>query len=360
MHKLQITYEQLLETIQEGIWVFDADANTTFVNPKMAKTIGYDEDEMIGKSIFDFMDEKVVKNVKKRIEKRKSGISETYEEKLKHKDGRDVYVEIKATPIIDDEGNYNGGIAGINDISDRKQAEEALKESEERNSAILSALPDLMFIYSRDGYYLDYHASDQSLLAVEPEQFLGKSVLEVLPQKVAEMFLQGFERVYETNELQIIDYLLEVPDGQKHFEARIASMDEQRLIVIIRDITEQKEREKQLWESEEIVRGIVDSAPYSIQLLDPEGYTVKVNEAFIELFGSTPPKDYTVLNDPHFETSNTHKNKMSLLAKGERVHFPETYYNTKLLSNHLPDKPLWIRADGFPLFDRNGKVKNLV
>ncbi len=55
MHKLQISHEQLLETIQEGIWVFDADSNTTYVNSKIADIIGYEEDEMIGKSIFDFM-----------------------------------------------------------------------------------------------------------------------------------------------------------------------------------------------------------------------------------------------------------------------------------------------------------------
>jgi len=42
MHKLQLTYEQLLETIQEGIWVIDADSNTTFVNPKMAEILGYE------------------------------------------------------------------------------------------------------------------------------------------------------------------------------------------------------------------------------------------------------------------------------------------------------------------------------
>ncbi len=240
MHKLQITYEQLLETIQEGIWVYDVDSSITFANPKMAEISGYEIEEMIGKPIFDFFYEEGIKNVEKRVERRKLGISETYEEKLRHKNGHDVYVEIKVTPIIDDEGNFNGGIAGFTDITDRKQVEEELRESEERNSAILSALPDLMFIYSRDGYYLDYHASDQSLLSVEPELFIGKSVLEVLPKQVAEMFIQSFERVYETNELQIIDYTLDLSSGIKHFEARIASMDEQRMIVIIRDITERK------------------------------------------------------------------------------------------------------------------------
>ncbi len=145
-------------------------------------------------------------------------------------------------------------ISSATEITDRKQAEESLKESEGRNRAILNVLPDIMFIYSREGYYLDYHASDQSLLAVEPEQFIGKSVNAVLPQKVAEMFLQGFERVYETNQLQIINYTLDLFSGLKHFEARITLMDEQRLIAIIRDITDRKQAEAELADNEKSLK----------------------------------------------------------------------------------------------------------
>jgi len=172
-------------------------------------------------------------------------------------------------------------ISSATDITDRKQAEESLKESEERNRAILNALPDIMFIYSREGYYLDYHASDQSLLAVEPEHFIGKSVNEVLPQKVAEMFLQGFERVYETNQLQIINYTLDLPSGLKHFEARITLMDEQRLIVIIRDITDRKQAEEQI----ERLAQIADNAPSSILVHDYEGNLFYANEHTFHLYG---------------------------------------------------------------------------
>jgi len=128
----------------------------------------------------------------------------------------------------------------------------------------------------------------------------------------------------------------------------------------MRDITERKQIEENLRVSEETISGIIDSAPYSIQVLDPEGYTVRVNQAFLELFGATPPPDYTILNDPHFDRLGPHHNEMIRLAKGERIQFPESYYNTRLVSSQLPDNPLWIRAHGFPLFDGDGNVKNLV
>ncbi len=283
MHKLQITYEQLLETIQEGIWVYDADSNITFINPKMAEISGYEIGEMIGKTIYDIFYEEGIKNVGKRVEGRKSGISETYEEKLKHKDGHAVYVEIKVTHIIDDEGNYNGGIAGFTDISKRKEAEEALRVSEERNRAILNTLPDIMFTFDYKGIFLDYHANDNSLRAVEPSQFLGKSILEVLPVEVATQYMKGFEQAYATNQLQIFDYLLDVPEGLRHFEARITPMDEQRVLAVAQDITERKQAEKELLKFKTAVEQSADG----VAMADMSGNILFINDAWAEMHGYT-------------------------------------------------------------------------
>ncbi len=126
------------------------------------------------------------------------------------------------------------------------------------------------------------------------------------------------------------------------------------------DVTERKMVEEELRVSKETISGIIDSAPYSIQLLDPEGYTERVNPAFVELFGVAPPPDYTILSDPNFDRSEIYRNQMKRLAAGERVHFPEFYYNTRLVSPRLPDNPMWIRASGFPLLDAEGNIKNLV
>jgi PAS domain S-box-containing protein len=89
------------------------------------------------------------------------------------------------------------------DITDRKQAEVQLRESEIRNRTMLKSIPDLMFINSREGIFLDYHAYDQRLLLAEPEQFLGKSIKEVLPANVANQVLHCFGAVHETKQVQV-------------------------------------------------------------------------------------------------------------------------------------------------------------
>jgi len=173
----------------------------------------------------------------------------------------------------------------LNNLERERKTQESLLESEERSRAILSALPDLMFVYSRDGYYLDYHASEKSLLYVEPGQFIGKSILEVLPKEVAELFLQGFERVYETNQLQIIDYVLDLPVGLRHFEARITLMDDQRLVVIVRDITERKQAEQELHESEEKHRRLFETMAQGVIYQAADGKIISANPAAERILG---------------------------------------------------------------------------
>ena len=76
--------------------------------------------------------------------------------------------------------------------ADLRRREAALHASEARNSALLNAIPDLMFLLSRDGTFLDYHATDPDLLLVPPEQFLGKKMEEVLPPELAAEFYESF------------------------------------------------------------------------------------------------------------------------------------------------------------------------
>jgi hypothetical protein len=123
-------YRQLIENMQEGIWVIDKDAYTIFVNPRLAEMLGYSVDDMIGKHLFSFLDEQGVETVKQRLERRRAGIKEQLDFEFRRKDGTPLYAIVGASPLTDQESNYVGAIAGIVDVTERKRAEEALKESQ--------------------------------------------------------------------------------------------------------------------------------------------------------------------------------------------------------------------------------------
>ncbi|MCK4286889.1 MAG: PAS domain S-box protein, partial [Candidatus Lokiarchaeota archaeon] len=125
-------YRYLIENSLEGVWVIDSNANTILINPSMAKMLGYTIEEMVGKSLFLFMDEKEIKNTKRHLERRKKGISEEQDSEMIHKNGKKVYLRIRASPIFDIEGNYEGTFAFLSNITQRKLTEQNLKESEEK------------------------------------------------------------------------------------------------------------------------------------------------------------------------------------------------------------------------------------
>ena len=85
--------------------------------------------------------------------------------------------------------------------------ERALRTSESRTTAILRMVPDLMFVMSRDGVYLDYHARDPHALFVPPDQFLGKRMQDIFPPAMARLFQEKFEQALHSDEPVVVEIL---------------------------------------------------------------------------------------------------------------------------------------------------------
>jgi PAS domain S-box-containing protein len=120
-------YRRIVDTATEGIWVLGTDTRTSFVNAKMAEMLGYSGAEMMGRSLADFMFEEEVPDLQNKIEHRRQGLSEHYERRLRRKDGETIWTLVSASPILDDEHNFQGSFAMYTDITEKKLAEEELR-----------------------------------------------------------------------------------------------------------------------------------------------------------------------------------------------------------------------------------------
>lgn len=133
----------------------------------------------------------------------------------------------------------------------RRDAERALRRTEARNSALLRTIPDLMFVLSPDGVYLDYNAQEQSDLFVPPDQFLGKHMRDVLPPDLAESLAPRLREAMTAEGPLSHEYTLSIGGADRHFEARLMRCDNDTIICIVRDITATREAAEQLHQTQQ-------------------------------------------------------------------------------------------------------------
>lgn len=130
--------------------------------------------------------------------------------------------------------------------AEREKTATALRESETRNGAILDALPDLMFLQDEKGTYLEWHANDRRNLYVPPEEFIGRTMFEIMPPDVARQCAEAFEQVLSRGVPARVEYGLRIRGETRFFETRIVLCRDRKLLSIARDITDLKRAEIEL------------------------------------------------------------------------------------------------------------------
>jgi PAS domain S-box-containing protein len=137
-------YRRIVDTANEGIWMIDRDGITTSVNARFVEMLGYASEELIGRPPMDFMFPEDVPIHIARFARRAQGIAEHYETRLRCKNGDALWVLASATPVIDAEQKFTGSFAMFVDITERKRAEDKIRQLNETLENRLLALTQPM------------------------------------------------------------------------------------------------------------------------------------------------------------------------------------------------------------------------
>ncbi|MGG6296887.1 PAS domain S-box protein [Leptolyngbya sp. AN02str] len=278
------------------------------VNPAGEALFGYTYDEMINMPVLNLAEP----SARDRIRQQWRSVSSTghashYESVGIRKDGS-TFIGAVSVKSIQFRGRV-ARVASIRDITQRKQSEQAILQSEARNRALVEAFPDLIFRIHRDGTYLDCKA-DENLL-IPAEELIGKTVYESMPRELAEQRMAYVHQALASGQPQNFEYQMRLSTLKQNptitrlyrqmvdargiapeqadlrsYEARVVVSGDDETIVIVRDITERKLTDEAVRLSQEKFAKAFHSSPNAMTLATlKDGRLVDVNEAFYETFG---------------------------------------------------------------------------
>ena len=239
-------YRNLFNNAPFAIILLKIDGTILDCNVSSKLITGYSKEELIGKNFRDFNFYVDVKsaNLEEREEKIKGGeIPETRDILLHNKDGSPFWARTTIEFVHLKDETYLQAI--IQDVSEQKESQIKLEESETKFRTIFEAIPDLYFLVSGDTTILDYRGKEQEFY-LSPDEFMGKKVVNLLPLHLSKSIEDQIRKTSMTQQSQSLEYELEINNEPHFFEARYFYLSKDKVSIFIRDITERKNIEKQI------------------------------------------------------------------------------------------------------------------
>lgn len=217
------------------------------------------------------------KNLKEIIAKKKD-LSFDFRYLLKN--GKILWVQNSIIPIFD--GNNLIKLNGVNvDITDKKIAEEEITKQNEKLNAVISTLPDIIFVIDKNGDYHEVFCSNPDMLAVPVEKIVGTNIKDIFDEKTTQIHLEYIQQCLEDNKLTSYEYSLIYNNQTSYFEARLANIGNNKVLTLVRDITERKKKDIEIHK----LSLAVEQSPVIIVITDLNANIEYVNAAFTEITG---------------------------------------------------------------------------
>jgi two-component system cell cycle sensor histidine kinase/response regulator CckA len=249
-------YRRIVENTSEGVWMYDPNGITTFMNKRMTEMLAITPEEGIGRSIYSFMDEVATAEAKLRMERRKRGLSERGEFRLKRSDGSDLWVTLHADPLFDAVGNFEGSLVLLADFGERRRGDAARALL----ASIVESSADAIISRGLDGTIRTWNRGAEKLTLYTAAEAIGQPISMMYPPEYRSALDQQRTHVDRGESLEHFEMVALRKDGTRVDVALSSSVlsDEHGQVtgasIIVRDISERKKAEVALRRTEEQLR----------------------------------------------------------------------------------------------------------
>ena len=335
------------------ITYIDADHRFRFVNAYAREIFGVAPEKFIGRTLTDMVGAEVFARIEGRIRDVQGGLPQTFETSFSPS-GEAPYFMVSAFPDYGDEREVRGAYVVCQDITRRKEVEDALAASEHRMRTIADTVPALIAQLSVDEEYLFVNARSRDLYGLPPEAVVGRHVADLLSPEAYAQTRPYMERVKAGERTRFQRTMLR--DGREHHELvdYIPDRDAQGNVVgiyaLMQDVTDLQEARVRVEESERRLRGITDNIPLLVGYIDRER-RYRFNSRYYEAWLGRPLSEITghtvaeVLGPEAWATMGA---KLDQAFAGERVDY-DLEFTDRAGTRH-------VRGSYVPDIDESGQV----
>jgi PAS domain S-box-containing protein len=296
-------YQELFNTVYEGIVKVDKNGIITEANSAMAALCGYEyPDELIGMPVKEFY---VSPNDRNEYinELKQNGVLHNLDFLLKKKDGTVVQTLGNIKMLFNRNGVYVGTLGSMRDVTDRKKTEHALKQNEKKYRALFESANDAIFLTDAEsGIIIDANSRAESLLGCPRDEIIGMHQSQLHPADIAEKAESIFNEHFEKGDFRVIDFLtvenksgdlipVEISPSVVHINDKVY------VYGMFRDISKRKRAKEALQESEELFRSLFESSKDAIMFGEPPNrYFISCNKATLDMFCVNDESEFTKMN----------------------------------------------------------------
>ncbi|MCK5396885.1 MAG: PAS domain S-box protein, partial [Thermoplasmata archaeon] len=367
LSKSEEMYKSITERMSDILWICDLNFNTTYVSPSVEKSLGFTPEERMQQTLYEQVTPEMLEYAAETIADELQHDADRENDRQMalpieyyHKDGTVRLLESSISFIRDEKGKPVG-IQGLSrDITERKKAENALKDSENRLNIIFESAPDAYYLNDFEGTFMDGNKAAEELLGYSREELIGKDFADagILPMEQVEKALNLLAENINGKTTGPDEFTLKRKDGSKvdveilTHPVKIGGKD--RILGIARDITERKMAEEALANSEERFNQVAKHSMEWIWEIDAEGKFIYASQMCEEVYGYKPDeligKYFYELAAPEIRDKIKHSSFKEIIKK------KKSFKNTLNRCIHKDGKYIWIKSSGFPILDEKGNL----
>lgn len=354
-------FRALVEKSADGIVLLNAEGKVIYQTPAVSRMNGYPTETRIGGNLHDLVAPDMQGSVGGLFAQllQTPGGTATSQIRIRRKDESERWLDITATNMLD-EPAVEAIVVNLRDITERKQAEEALERERRMLRTLIDTLPDYIYVKDVQSRFVIANLAQARLLgAATPEELFGKTDKDFLPDDLAEQYYRNDQEVIRTG-LPMINYQepgVDPSGGRRwHLTSQVPFCDEQGniqgLVGVTRDITEQKRVEEELRK----LSRAVEQSPNGLLIADPQAHIEYVNPRFSQITGYT--SDEVVGKNPHLLASGsttvaTYQQLWeTVLAGGE--------WQGELQERKKDGEIFWVSISIAPITDLDGRTTHFL